>query len=146
MNSSKTILLVEDDRDDQDFFTECIEKIENATMYGVAENGKEALDRLENSPKLPDMIFMDINMPYMNGYECLTAIGKNYRFKDIPVIMLSTDAWHAHLTRELGAKAFIKKPADYETLYLKVEQMINLDFTADFEIANKTFNPVYAGT
>ena len=72
MNTSKTIFLVEDDKDDQTFFTECIEKIQNATLFGIAENGKEALDKLEKSLTLPDMIFMDINMPYINGLECLT--------------------------------------------------------------------------
>src|SRR5687767_3422161 len=86
MNTPKSIFLVEDDKDDQFFFTECIEKIENATLYGVASTGREALDKLENSPKLPDMIFMDISMPRMNGIECLTEIIKNPRLKNIPVL------------------------------------------------------------
>lgn len=136
MNGSKSVFLVEDDKDDQDFFTECIEKIENATLYGVANNGREALEKLEKSPTLPDMIFMDINMPYINGLECLTEIIKNPRTKNISVVMLSTDAGQAELTHQLGAKAFIKKPTDCETLHTKVEQMINLDFIIDSQIAN----------
>eukprot|EP01035_Chromulina_nebulosa_P054372 gene54372-74484_t len=74
MMQSKSILLVEDDKDDQEFFIEAIKDIENVTLYFVANNGKEALDKLRNSKVLPDLIFTDINMPVMNGIECLTAI------------------------------------------------------------------------
>jgi len=144
MELSKSILLVEDDQDDQDVFTDCIKKIENATLYGVAHNGREALDKLVNSPQPPDMIFMDINMPIMNGLECLIEIMNNSRLKNIPVVMLSTDTGQAQLARILGAKAFIKKPTDCETLHTKVEQMINLDFITDFKIANQTFHQQFA--
>ena len=57
MKKLKSILLVEDDEDDQFFFIEAMSKIENATLYAVANNGKEAIDWLENSPTLPDTIF-----------------------------------------------------------------------------------------
>ena len=139
MNTPKSIFLVEDDKDDQFFFTDCIEKIENATLYGVASNGREALDKLENLPKLPDMIFMDIHMPRMNGIECLAEIMKNTHLKNIPVIMLSTDSGQVERARILGAKAFIKKPTDCTTLQTKVEQIINLDFISNTSFANQTF-------
>src|SRR5690349_3093073 len=119
MNTPKSIFLVEDDEDDQIFFTMCIENIKNATLYGVANNGREALDKLENSTQLPDMIFMDIKMPRMNGIECLTEIMKTSRIKNIPVVMLSTETSQAQLTRILGAKAFIQKPTNCETLQAK---------------------------
>ena len=139
MNNSKSIFLIEDDKDDQFFFTECIEKIQNATLFDVANNGRQALDKLEKSPSLPDIIFMDINMPLMNGLECLKEIIKNPRTKSIPVVMLSTDTGQAELTHILGAKAFIKKPTDCETLQTKVEQLINLDFISNASFANRTF-------
>ena len=139
MNTPKSIFLVEDDRDDQFFFTECINEIQNAVLYGVASNGKEALHKLESSLTLPDIIFMDINMPLLNGLDCLGEIMKNARTKNIPVVMLSTDTSKAQLTRILGAKAFIKKPADCATLQTKVKQMINLDFISNASFANQTF-------
>ena len=58
--------------------------------------------------------------------------------------MRSIMAGQAQLTHTLGAKAFIKKPADCETLQTKVEQMINLDFIVDSQLANKTFDTVFA--
>lgn len=128
MKPLKSIFLVEDDQDDQMFFTECIEKIKNATLFGVANNGREALDKLKISPKLPDIIFMDINMPRMNGIECLKEITRTIRIKNIPVVMLSTDTSKAQLTRVLGAKAFIIKPTNYETLLTEIEEIINSDF------------------
>jgi len=138
MKTSKSILLVEDDKDDQNFFIQALREIENATLYHVANNGKEALDKLDN-PVLPDIIFMDINMPVMNGIECLSAIIKNPQIKDIPVVMLTTDTGKIDIVRKLGAKAFIKKPWDGKILKEKLQQMINLDFIADIHIANQTF-------
>ena len=68
MNQLKIILLIEDNKDDQEFFMEALSKIENPTLYDVANNGKEALDRLENSAILPHLIFTDIDLPkVMNG-------------------------------------------------------------------------------
>src|SRR5690349_16462029 len=137
MVTSKNIFLVEDDVDDQLFFTECIANIDSATLYGVAHNGIEALEKLEYAAELPDMIFMDVNMPFMNGLDCLAEIRKKPRSKNIPVVMLSTDTGKAQLTRALGAKAFIKKPCDGKLLLQKIEQMINLDLDANYTVANE---------
>ena len=139
MKKLKRILLVEDDEDDQFFFIEAMSKIENATLYAVANNCKEALQWLENSTTLPDIIFMDINMQIMNGIECLTNIMKNPMICNIPVVMLTTSSAQKELTHTLGARAFIKKPWDGKLLYNQIEQMINLDFVLDGDIANRTF-------
>ena len=139
MNRAKSIFLVEDDEDDQIFFAECIDRIENAVMYGIASNGREALHTLDACHTLPDMIFMDINMPLVTGLECLTEIIKNPRLNKIPVIMLSTDTGYSEIARQLGAKAFIKKPTDCTTLQKKVAQLINLDFVSNASFAIRTF-------
>lgn len=122
----KKIFLVEDDMDDQFFFTKAVGEIKNAHLLGIAKNGSEAIDMMENPDKLPDIIFMDNNMPVMGGIECLTRLKKNSLTKDIPVIMLTTDIGCAENARELGAKAFIKKPSNLKILHDKIEQMINL--------------------
>ena len=90
VNSLKNIFLVDDDKEDQEFFIEALNKIENAKLYGIASNGKEALDTLKKTDTLPDFIFMDFNMPLMNGIECLFEITNLARTKDIPVLMLSS--------------------------------------------------------
>src|ERR1043165_892304 len=110
MKKIKSILLVEDNQADRFFFISALKEIENAILFDVAKNGKEALERLENRTVLPDLIFMDINMPVMNGIECLAAIQKKPDTKDIPVVILTTATELIEVVRELGAKAFVEKP------------------------------------
>ncbi|MBC8046050.1 MAG: response regulator [Fimbriimonadaceae bacterium] len=139
MKTPKSILLVEDNKHDQFFFIEALSEIENVTIYDVANNGKEALDKLKKSTVLPDIIFTDINMPVMGGIECLTKIIKTPVIKNIPVVILSTDITKIELVRKLGAKAFIKKPCEYKILKEQLEIVINLDFITDIHLANQTF-------
>jgi len=139
MTANKYILLVEDDKEDQEFFIQALNGIENAVLYGVANNGKEAMHTLENNNTLPSLIFMDINMPVMNGIECLSEIIKKPEIKDIPVVILSTDTKHAEEVRKLGAKVFIKKPNDRKSLRQQLEQIINLDFESE-NYTNQTFH------
>jgi len=144
MKNSKNIFLIEDDKDDQDFFTEALSEIENANLFAIANNGKEAIEKLKNSAILPDLIFMDINMPLMNGIECLISVSKNSLTKNIPVVMLTTDTEKMELVQKLGAKAFIKKPSNGKILREKIEQMINLDFIVESRIASQTFHRTLA--
>jgi len=69
-------------------------------------------------------------MPVMNGIECLSEIIKNPQIRNIPVVILTSDTGHAELACKLGAKAFLKKPADNKILREQLEQMINLDFVS----------------
>lgn len=131
MNLPKNILLVEDDPEDQLFFIEALSEIKNANLYGVAGNGKEALDVLENSVNLPEIIFLDINMPLMNGIECLTAIMQNPQIKNIPVVIFTTEIGQMELARKLGAKAIVKKTYDGKILRKQLEEVISSDFTVE---------------
>ncbi|MDQ3017234.1 MAG: response regulator [Bacteroidota bacterium] len=124
MTGNVNIMLVEDDLDDQKFFVEAICLIENATLYGISDNGKEALERLQDQEKLPDIIFMDINMPRMNGIDCLKAIHANPLTTDIPIVMLSTSAGESAISQLIGAKGFITKPISLESLQHLVSSMI----------------------
>jgi CheY-like chemotaxis protein len=124
MNTSKSILLIEDDEDDQGFFIEAISGIKDLSLYHIANNGKEAIDKLKNSIVLPDIIFTDVNMPVMNGFECFSELIKNPRTRHIPVVFLSTDTRQRDLAYQLGAKGFIHKPSDTFTLSTKLSQMI----------------------
>ncbi len=128
MNYIKNILLVEDDLDDQGFFVDAISTIENVELQHISNNGLEALYSLLHSPTLPDLIFMDINMPKMNGLECLAEIIKNPYLKNIPVIMLSTSGEQGAITGALGACAFIQKTETEALLRTKIEQMISQHF------------------
>lgn len=124
MKQLKSVLLIEDDEDDQWFFIEAIKDISNVSLYHVANNGSAALDKLKNSAILPDIIFSDINMPLMNGIECFLEIIKTPRTRHIPVVFISSDTSKKELVYKLGAKAFIEKKSDKQTLSELLKQIV----------------------
>ena len=133
-----TVLLVEDNDDDQFFFTEALSYIDDVSLYGVASNGREALEKLHEPLQLPDIIFTDIHMPVMDGIECLAELMKDPRTKNIPVIMLSSDTSKSGVACALGAKAFIKKTS-MNSLKAELKQMLSYDFSVDNLVAYQTF-------
>ncbi len=70
-------------------------------------------------------------MPVMNGFECLAEMKKNKNLDKVPVIIFTTTNEPAAIkkTHSLGATAYLKKPNDYSTLIVKLESLINTDFT-----------------
>jgi len=141
VNSLKNIFLVDDDKEDQEFFIEALNKIENAKLYGIASNGKKALDTLKKTDTLPDFIFMDFNMPLMNGIECLFEITNLARTKNIPVFMLSSAIEQAEVSRKFGAKGFIKKTSDKAVLITELLRIINFGITVNYIVTDKTDLP-----
>ncbi len=115
----KTILFVDDDADDSELFAEALGEIDASINYYSAIDGQDALNKLQhNGISKPDLIFLDINMPGMDGWECLTQLKRHEDLKHIPVIMYSTSS--AKKDRDtaagLGALGFLSKPTDYGTL------------------------------
>lgn len=109
----RNFLLVDDDIDDIIIFQETLKKIDEKIHFAYANNGKDAIDLLTNNPgPLPNLIFLDINMPRMDGKECLKLIKQDEKLKDIPVIMYTTSSQSADIeeTMMLGAMCFITKP------------------------------------
>ncbi len=87
-NKDKKIMIVEDDNFVMDIYQTKLEK-EGFQIIG-AENGLEALKKLEgDSENIPDLILLDIVMPYMDGMEFLEKIKKEDKFKNIPVVLLT---------------------------------------------------------
>jgi CheY-like chemotaxis protein len=105
-----SVLLADDDNDDRFFFNRAISSFPNAHLITV-EDGAELLSYLETATAFPDVIFLDLNMPKTNGYECLIAIQLNERLRKIPVIIYSTHV-DEHGADELcrnGAYYYVKK-------------------------------------
>jgi CheY-like chemotaxis protein len=75
-----TALLVDDDEDDRAFFCEAMGTISHNVICVTAEDGVDAFDFLRHSSKLPDFIFLDLNMPRMNGKDCLRELKQNKRY------------------------------------------------------------------
>lgn len=112
------ILNVDDDREDREFFCKALQEIDPSITCLMAESGTEALSILQKQPPLPDYIFLDINMPMMDGKECLKELKSIPQLKHIPVIMYSTstDTKEIKECYKLGAEDFLIKPNNYEKL------------------------------
>jgi len=126
----KSILLVDDDPDDQLLFQEALIEADSAVLCSLAFDGVDALEKLNSGQlQIPDMLFMDMNMPKMNGIDCLKELQKSEKFKNIPVIMYSTSciAEYQKECFDNGAVGYIEKPSDFAVLceYLKI--LLNKD-------------------
>ncbi|HEX2535087.1 MAG TPA: response regulator [Chitinophagaceae bacterium] len=120
----RTLLLAEDDADDQQFFLDFLQGHSDLALLPVAENGEvllEHLNRLTESADLPHYIILDQNMPRMNGLQTLQALKSDSRYAHIPVMIYSTYTNEA-LEKEgmaRGACLVLPKPftkAGYEQL------------------------------
>lgn len=128
MNPEK-ILLIDDDHDDQLFFLDAVRDIDATIVCEVANDGIEGIEKLKNEP-LPDLIFLDLNMPYMNGFDFLLLIRKEQRYDDIPIIIFTTSSHQRDIdtSRELGARAFLTKPNNFNELAKKLAFLIQNEF------------------
>jgi CheY-like chemotaxis protein len=113
-----TILYADDDRDDCDLLCEALGKIDPSIRCILASNGRDALNILNENQLLPDYIFLDINMPVMDGKKCLVEIKKDVRLKEIPVIIYSTTSNQDEIDDlySAGAISFIQKPNNFNQL------------------------------
>ena len=140
MRKPVQVLMVDDDMDDQLLFQRALKKIDLSLICETAEDGAEALIKLEIPPP-PDVIFLDLNMPVMNGFECLSVLKKEEKYKNIPIIIYSTanDAGTIEKAREMGANAFFSKPADFSLLSAKLKNLLysisdpNTQFPSTFD-------------
>ena len=106
---NKKVLLIDDDEDEQSIFTEAIHAANIAVDCVYANNAEQGIKLLDNL--LPDFIFLDFNMPGMNGIQCLKKLKEKLSFKEIPIILYSTGADErlADTAIKLGAAACFKK-------------------------------------
>jgi CheY-like chemotaxis protein len=124
----RSILLVDDDDDDRTLFKEAITVLDKSIQCWIAVDGQHAIDMLMYElVVVPDVIFLDLNMPKMNGLEFLKMIKGNRNFKKIPVIIYTTSSNPEDIrkTRELGATDYVTKPSDFDDLYQKLIAVLN---------------------
>ncbi len=114
------ILLADDDDDDCSFFEEALDELSLETTLVTVNDGVQLMDFLASTSQsdLPDILFLDLNMPKKNGSECLTEIRQIERLKSFPIIIFSTslDAEIVDVMYEKGATFYIRKPGDFSKL------------------------------
>lgn len=111
------ILLADDDADDCLFFKEALEELPVSASLSTVNDGAQLMEYLDSSP-LPDLLFLDLNMPKKTGFECLTEIHQKNNLKQIKVIIFSThiDPETLKLFHAKGAHYFIRKPTEFALL------------------------------
>ena len=136
-----SILLADDDKDDRFFFSMALEALTVPTQFAIVMDGEKLMAYLdENSHQLPDVLFLDLNMPRKNGFECLSEIKINKKLKQLPVIIYSTSIEQdvVNLLYKNGAQYYIRKPAEFSHLKKLIQQSVAL-LTRDLP-AGKTGN------
>ncbi len=118
VNKEKVIMLIDDDIDDRYLFTRAVNMQDPDIKCVTAEGGREALEMLNKMPQHPQAIFLDLNMPGMNGWEFLQQFKKHEHLKNIPVLIYSTSSHEKDITaaQNAGVTGYCVKPLDFEGL------------------------------
>ncbi|MEO6690910.1 MAG: response regulator [Saprospiraceae bacterium] len=125
------ILLADDDDDDRLFFKDAIEEIRVKTVITMVKDGVELMDYLiKPEIHLPNLLFLDLNMPRKNGMECLKEIRSNKKLKDLSIAIYSTSAMEKDIEETFikGANIYIKKPSDFELLKTILAKVITINW------------------
>lgn len=127
----KNIFLADDDCDDVDLFTLALKEITPESELTIACDGLQLVDSLRKAPALPDIVFLDINMPKMDGIKALRAIRNELPAgKDLPVIIYSTtdDEMFIRNAYKEGANCYFKKPFSFNELKACINNLLQADW------------------
>lgn len=127
MLSSKLILHIDDNQDEQLLFAEAIRQIDRTVNYRYISNGEEAVQLLKQTIDLiPAIIFLDLNMPRMSGKECLKELRAIQKLEQVPVIIYttSTDEKDMEDTKSLGATAFMSKHISFSDMKKAISEAL----------------------
>jgi CheY-like chemotaxis protein len=139
------ILLADDDKDDCFLFREALSELPVPTDLETVYDGEQLMDYLnEHTGKLPDVLFLDLNMPRKNGFECLSEIKHNDKLKELPVVMFSTsyprDMHYENdimkLLYKIGAREYIRKPENFNQLKEVIHNIL-IKISEDLNINNE---------
>jgi len=119
------ILLIDDDKEDAEIFQLALEEV-NPTVSFYWSDGCEEVEHIIKRIPSPDIIFLDINMPAISGWDCLTQIKKKTELRNARVIMYTTSSRPAEkeIAKNLGADDFITKPNNYQLLKTMLESIL----------------------
>ena len=122
------LLLADDDTDDCIFFTEALEDLPMEVNLTTVNDGVELMKWLTQPVNLPDILFLDLNMPRKTGLECLSEIKADEELRHLPVIIFTTslDMSVVNLLYEKGAHFYIRKPGEFSTLKQIIHKAITL--------------------
>lgn len=125
------IILADDDEDDRMFFTDAFDELKINTKVQTYNDGVELMNYLKKEDCiLPNILFLDLNMPKKNGIECLHEIKAEKRFDDIAIAIYSTSSSEEHIEETFvnGANIYIKKPSDFASLKKVLTDVVTINW------------------
>lgn len=138
MNQTKHlfhIILAEDDEDDRMLFSDALSEVDSSATLIQAENGKDLMLKLrQQQSEFPDVIFLDLNMPLQNGYECLKEIRNTEPpLRNLRIIALTTNANKDNIDTvyNLGASFYIVKPGNFSGLKSVIAKVLNMEWLTE---------------
>lgn len=127
------VFLADDDEDDRLFFEEALREVCTKSLLLMADNGERLMQLLRDrrNPQ-PDVLFLDLNMPKKNGYECLTEIRSDEKLRHIPIVIFTTSQQEDSINAvyQQGAHFYIRKPNDFSQLKSVVRKALTIDWAA----------------
>jgi len=118
MNRTKPILIADDDSDDRELILSAFTEILPAEKLEIVTDGSEVLnylDQVTEENELPGLIILDLNMPLLDGFATLKKLKDSIRYRNIPIIILSTSKNMAEMNKclQLGAADYLTKPNNF---------------------------------
>jgi CheY-like chemotaxis protein len=136
----KTIWITDDDPDDLDFFQDALREIYPSAELTLISNGEELLEKLSCLPA-PDLLFLDISMPYKGGHDCVKEIRSKNQLRSLPIVIYSSSPNPLDITYSygFGANLYVRKPTKYSDIVLLLRKVLQLDWKNPQEITNNMF-------
>ncbi|WP_166966085.1 response regulator [Yeosuana marina] len=134
------IILADDDEDDILFFTDAFDELKINTRVNTFNDGEELMNYLNDDESLmPDVLFLDLNMPKKTGIECLREIKTSDKMSGIAIAIYSTSASEEDIEKTfvLGANIYIKKPNDFKKLKKVLSEVVSINWQYHTNALNK---------
>lgn len=134
------VMLADDDEDDRDLFKEAMNEVMPHVKVQTVEDGERLIKMLEKpDARIPDLIFLDLNMPCKSGTECLKEIRKRNNLKHIPIIIYSTSGHTEDIDRTYynGANVYVRKPRSFKGIQSVLQKLFYIDWDQYTPLANK---------
>jgi DNA-binding response OmpR family regulator len=137
MNKVKSILLIDDDREDYELIVEAIKEFDSGISVSFLDNCKDAA---KYEGQNFDLVFLDINMPVHDGFSWLKGI-REKGYEDLPIIMYTNSLRPEHIMQayKQGANLYYAKPTSFMELIKGLKELMSLDWTNPFSITKKYY-------
>lgn len=125
-----TIFYTDDDQDDLGYFETVVNALDPSIDVYTHDRGEKLLHALDNPPPRPHVVFLDLNMPGVNGFDVLEELRGSNKHKDLPVIIFSTstDDDVIERARQMGASYYLPKSNNYSSLKKSIADILSMDW------------------